>query len=266
MMAPAKPVTVAVSVAVLALVAYAGWRLLSAGPAVSPVALLQPSAEPPRALSANSNLLATPDVSVVRPTPTISALPSLVSTQTAPPRPEPAVGFDAIQIGRDGDGVIAGHGPPNVRMLAVLDDRTIAETQTDANGQFVILPQGLAPGKHVLSLRVATANGSPSSASADITVPEPPRRDIAATPPKLAASVPVASGPANAQAARTRLTAKVARGDSLWRISRAALGFGRHYPQIEEANRSIIRDPNRIYPGQVFLIPGAREVDATGRP
>lgn len=47
----------------------------------------------------------------------------------------------------------------------------------------------------------------------------------------------------------------VVRGDSLWRISRRILGQGQRYTQIYEANPTQIRDPNRIFPGQVLVAP-----------
>jgi nucleoid-associated protein YgaU len=48
----------------------------------------------------------------------------------------------------------------------------------------------------------------------------------------------------------------VSRGDSLWRISRTAYGDGARYTVIYDANHRQIRNPDRIYPGQVFVIPG----------
>jgi nucleoid-associated protein YgaU len=50
-------------------------------------------------------------------------------------------------------------------------------------------------------------------------------------------------------------TAMVERGDSLWRISRKMYGSGMRYTQIYEANAKQIRNPNLIYPGQVFVVP-----------
>ncbi len=47
-------------------------------------------------------------------------------------------------------------------------------------------------------------------------------------------------------------------GHSLWRLSRLAYGRGVRYTVIYEANRDQIRDPARIYPGQVFALPAAR--------
>ena len=44
-------------------------------------------------------------------------------------------------------------------------------------------------------------------------------------------------------------------GNSLWRLARATYGEGIRYTMIYEANRSQIRDPDLIYPGQIFELP-----------
>ncbi len=44
-------------------------------------------------------------------------------------------------------------------------------------------------------------------------------------------------------------------GNSLWRLARRTLGDGVRYTVIYEANRDRIRDPDLIYPGQIFQIP-----------
>jgi nucleoid-associated protein YgaU len=50
-------------------------------------------------------------------------------------------------------------------------------------------------------------------------------------------------------------TTTVSRGDSLWRLSQASYGAGMRYATIYKANREQIRNPNMIYPGQVFVVP-----------
>jgi len=47
----------------------------------------------------------------------------------------------------------------------------------------------------------------------------------------------------------------VQRGDTLWAIARDRYGEGPLYVRVFEANRSAIRDPDLIYPGQVFDLP-----------
>jgi hypothetical protein len=52
-------------------------------------------------------------------------------------------------------------------------------------------------------------------------------------------------------------TAIVSRGDNLWRISRRIYGEGTRYTVIYDANQAQIRNPDRIYPGQIFVLPSA---------
>jgi nucleoid-associated protein YgaU len=51
------------------------------------------------------------------------------------------------------------------------------------------------------------------------------------------------------------MTKVVSPGDSLWLISRLAYGDGMRYALIFKANRDRIRNPDRIYPGQTFVLP-----------
>ncbi len=44
-------------------------------------------------------------------------------------------------------------------------------------------------------------------------------------------------------------------GDTLWAIATAAYGDGNRYPEIFEANKPMLADPDKIYPGQVLRIP-----------
>lgn len=47
----------------------------------------------------------------------------------------------------------------------------------------------------------------------------------------------------------------IRRGDNLWTIARRVYGEGIRYTTIYEANTGQIRDPDQIYPGQVFQLP-----------
>jgi hypothetical protein len=50
-------------------------------------------------------------------------------------------------------------------------------------------------------------------------------------------------------------TYTVVRGDCLWTIAKRFYGSGPLWPRIFDANRSKIKNPNLIYPGQKFVIP-----------
>ena len=47
----------------------------------------------------------------------------------------------------------------------------------------------------------------------------------------------------------------IKKGDTLWAIASEFLGKGARYPEIFEANREVIKDPDLIYPGQQIRIP-----------
>jgi len=44
-------------------------------------------------------------------------------------------------------------------------------------------------------------------------------------------------------------------GNNLWRLAERSFGEGQRYTEIFQANQGKIRDPNLIYPGQVFAVP-----------
>lgn len=119
------------------------------------------------------------------------------------------------------------------------------------------------------------ASASPGSAASN---PEPQRGPTApaqpapaqgrsasneVSPAQAAKASPSSQGPSTHAADESDsptviaelITAKVSRGDSLWRISRDMLGRGIRYTQIYAANTQQIRDPRLIYPGQVFVVP-----------
>ncbi len=93
---------------------------------------------------------------------------------------------------------------------------------------------------------VATAVDSTTQAEATSPAAEPP-----------AAEPTVESGTASAQAVAPKpaVTVTVQPGYTLWGIARRSFGRGILYVQVFEANRDKIRDPDLIYPGQVFTIP-----------
>lgn len=70
-----------------------------------------------------------------------------------------------------------------------------------------------------------------------------------------AAILPSDGTPRSAVVSPKMTTTVVSRGDSLWRISRLTYGEGMRYALVYKANRDRIRDPNRIYPGQTFVLP-----------
>lgn len=96
--------------------------------------------------------------------------------------------------------------------------------------------------------------------------PAQPEQAAAEEEPQPEAEAEVAAAPAEPAGGEDEATAPplqrvdgaviIRRGDSLWRISRRVYGHGIRYSTIYLANQDQIHDPNRIWPGQVFAVPG----------
>jgi nucleoid-associated protein YgaU len=52
-------------------------------------------------------------------------------------------------------------------------------------------------------------------------------------------------------------TYEIQRGDTLSAIAQRHYGKASEWPKIHEANRDVIKDPDKIYPGQKIIIPDA---------
>ncbi|MBC8049773.1 MAG: LysM peptidoglycan-binding domain-containing protein [Chitinophagales bacterium] len=85
----------------------------------------------------------------------------------------------------------------------------------------------------------------------------PPKNAVAALlPSNGAARLPSISGRRKKLAARRKCKGvTVQRGDTLWHIARRCYGVGDRYSKIFRSNQGQIRDPDRIYPSQRFVVP-----------
>lgn len=94
----------------------------------------------------------------------------------------------------------------------------------------------------------ATSQQPAATAQASAPAPEKPA-EVAAVP---ADPAPEATAP---KLQPVNGAVIIRRGDSLWRISRRVYGHGLRFSTIYLANQDQIRDPDRIWPGQVFKVP-----------
>ncbi len=101
----------------------------------------------------------------------------------------------------------------------------------------------------------ATTAPAPEPAATE-PVAEPAPAGEPAPEPVVPTMVAVSLGDPEAQRFASG-KAIIRRGDNLWTIARRVYGDGVKYTTIYEANNGQIRDPDRIYPGQVFDLPTA---------
>ncbi|MBL0933948.1 MAG: 3-phosphoshikimate 1-carboxyvinyltransferase [Rhizobiaceae bacterium] len=123
-------------------------------------------------------------------------------------------------------------------------------------------PRNTGPPKDATA-PVAPAATAEASSEETAPTPESPAADSAEAAPEAPADVAAAT-PAIEETMAAPLEAAdgaviIRRGDTLWRISRRVYGRGVRYSTIYLANQEQIRDPDMIWPGQIFSVPDETE-------
>jgi nucleoid-associated protein YgaU len=155
---------------------------------------------------------------------------------------------------------LAGRGSAERVVRLYLDNAQLAETVVSGAGDWALTLPEVAPGVYTLRADQLDAEGKVTS-----RFETPFKRE---TIEALAAASGAAEVAAEASEAESGVDAAVAPavqpssvtvqpGFTLWAIARENLGEGILYVQVFEANKDQIRDPDLIYPGQVFTIPPA---------
>lgn len=197
------------------------------------------------------------------------AAPLPAATATAPPAPAPAppivvmttpqgapvllqgpvrqgagsrLGLDIVDYDAAGEIRFAGTAPSGSVVRLYVDGVHVGDAEVGADGRWSLLPSvRVAEGEHRLRLDQMDRAGRVAG-----RVEQPFQRAAVVAP----------------EAGMQRVV--VQPRQNLWRIARRAYGQGVRYTEIFAANRDVISDPARIYPGQVFTIPGAASLPAAG--
>ena len=147
--------------------------------------------------------------------------------------------IDVIDYDTQGNVIISGRARPGARLRIYLDNQPVGTVEADAKGRWRFTPKApLAPGTYALRVDQVETGGKVVA-----------RVEIPFTRAAALASLPGES------------VIVVQPGNSLWRIARRSYGRGVQYTVIYEANRDQIRDPDLIYPGQVFAVPQAIKIN-----
>ncbi len=161
------------------------------------------------------------------------------------PGPHPQLSIDAISYNDAGEVALAGRGQGAETLRIYLDNAPVGVAEVGPEGQWRAPLPGIDAGVYTLRVDSLSSEGEVTS-----RVETPFKRE---EPAVLAAAGEKA---AQAAAAGQRLSAiTVQPGHTLWAIAEGRYGEGIKYWTIFAANRDLIRDPDWIYPGQVFTLP-----------
>ena len=143
--------------------------------------------------------------------------------------------LETVDYDQNGNLIISGKADPGATVRVYIGGKPVGDAVADANGHWELRPTvEIAPGHYALRVDQLDQAGKVTA-----RVELPFERG---EPGKIA------------EALREGKVV-IQPGNNLWNIARALYGSGFSYTVIYEANKDQIRDPNLIYPGQVFETP-----------
>ncbi|MDA0339147.1 MAG: LysM peptidoglycan-binding domain-containing protein [Proteobacteria bacterium] len=143
------------------------------------------------------------------------------------------LGVDTLDFDEERMAAFAGFAPANTEIRLYIDNAYMTAVSADATGRWSFRPsEAISSGEHILRLDQIFEGDD-----VEMRVEQP-------FDPSLALDISLAE-----------TSVMVQSGNNLWNIARRIYGHGLLYTQIFQANETQIRDPDKIYPGQKFVLP-----------
>lgn len=143
--------------------------------------------------------------------------------------------LEAVDYDENGNVILSGRADPKANVRIYLGEKRIGDAVANQDGRWELRPQApITPGRYKLRVDQLDQSGKVVSR----------------------VEVPFERGnPADVIKALAEGKVVIQPGNNLWNIARRLYGSGFRYTVIYQANTDQIRDPNLIYPGQVFDTP-----------
>ncbi len=154
------------------------------------------------------------------------------------------VSIDVVDYDESGRLIVSGRSAPETDVRLYLDNEYVGTARTGVDGSFQVQPADpVEPGVYALRVDEVSEAGAVTAR--------------AETPFQRADEVTALPG-------YRRVV--VQPGNSLWRLARRVYGQGIQYTVIYQANTGQIRNPDLIYPGQIFNVPETPQDVPAGDP
>ncbi|MEX0308196.1 MAG: LysM peptidoglycan-binding domain-containing protein [Ruegeria sp.] len=170
----------------------------------------------------------------------------LVQPPTVQDTPPKQIALDTIGYSDTGDVELTGRAQDGSAVRLYLDNQLVANLPPAIDGQWRGEVEGIDPGVYTLRVDEVAPDGTVVS-----RIETPFKRE----PVEALRAVDAAEAGGTAVDTPAIRSVTVQKGDTLWAISRDRFGDGVLYVKLFEANKDAIRDPDLIYPGQIFTIP-----------
>ena len=144
-----------------------------------------------------------------------------------------ALSLDVVDYNNEGELQVSGQAEAGAQLRVYLDNGLVGEATANDDEEWTLRPsEPVAPGLYTLRVDQVAPNGAVTAR----------------------VELPFLRGEPLTDLPEGRIVV-VQPGNSLWRIARRTYGSGLQFTQIFEANADQIRDPDLIYPGQIFTLP-----------
>lgn len=176
------------------------------------------------------------------------------SAETGTEGGNPPVTVEAVES-EENKVYVAGTAEPGSSVRVYVGDDYQGEATANSSGRWLLEgDKSVAEGNVEVRADMIAEDGKSVDARAAVTFEKQQDEQIVLT--KVVASGTSGSEAGDGADVKKALPVVIIRkGDNLWRISRRLYGDGIRYTTIYQANKGQIRDPDLIYPGQVFLTP-----------
>ena len=158
--------------------------------------------------------------------------------------------IDAISYDTEGEVLLSGRGVEDQHIRIYVDNKPIKTRSIEADGTWSMDLQEIDAGVYILRIDQLDSDGVVTSRTET-----PFQKETSEIAKQMAA---LANSEVTDSAPRIGIglsTVVIQPGYTLWAVARKTYGFGIQYVRIYHANKDQIRDPDLIYPGQIFKLP-----------
>lgn len=194
-------------------------------------------------LASRSSVILAPTPKAAKPEVLVADDQGVTKQTDAAPQAEVVIdtlGYDAL-----GNVDLAGRGAAGAEARIYVDDAFVAMAPLAGDGKWRAKLTAVPTGTHRLRVDQTDATGKVMSRAETTFTRDEPVASAAAPAPAPDEVAPVTSAK----------VVTIEKGSTLWAIAKATYGDGLMYVRVYEANKDQIRDPDLIYPGQVFTLP-----------
>ncbi len=158
--------------------------------------------------------------------------------------------IDAISYDEEGEVLLTGRGIEDQHIRIYVDNKPIKTSSIKADGTWSLDLEEIDAGVYILRIDQLDSDGVVTSRTET-----PFQKETSDVAKKMAALQNNNNKESSPNVGIGLSTVIIQPGYTLWAVAKKTYGLGMQYVRIYHANKDQIRDPDLIYPGQIFKLP-----------